>query len=297
MEIDHNKTGNISPSLLSESIIAEKMKRRAEIARELKKTQTAVIRLEKHSGPASGGPNGKALESCRIRHRELKEELERSDLYFSKLRQDLEDEIKENQKRIVPFKDTFLLLSQNIERKRKLLLLLSPCKRRAFKRSFFVKSVLALFLIGALSGAAFTGLRGVSGYWPFSAKAKEGASLSTEAQVIYASPQEEIGVVFEIIREANLRKNLALYTSCFSQSFAGLEARRKMMMRNWSECDFAGLSYSFRNFAVKGDNADLIVDWQMDVRFPKKGGRHLLNASNHVRLLKEDGAWKIAFLQ
>jgi hypothetical protein len=132
---------------------------------------------------------------------------------------------------------------------------------------------------------------------PFS---KEIASISPgtpspqrQSPVSENKEAEKIRALFENIRQANLRKNIGLFMSCYSYDFEDKEGKRLAVLETWENFNYLDLSYRLKNQMITSDTADVRVEWLIRTS-PIAGGqpqdsRTLLN----VTLSREDGNWKI----
>jgi ketosteroid isomerase-like protein len=104
---------------------------------------------------------------------------------------------------------------------------------------------------------------------------------------------EKIRRLFENIRQANLKKNIGLFMSCYSRDFEGKKGKRLATLETWEKFNYLDLSYDLKKQTITGDTADVSVEWLIRTS-PKSGGqpqdsRSVLN----VTLRREEGNWKI----
>jgi DNA-directed RNA polymerase subunit M/transcription elongation factor TFIIS/ketosteroid isomerase-like protein len=104
---------------------------------------------------------------------------------------------------------------------------------------------------------------------------------------------EKIGALFENIRQANLRKNIDLFMSCFSRDFNGMEGKRQDTLKMWENFSYQDLSYDLKKQTISGDTANVRLEWL--VRTSKKEGGKLNDGRSvlDVTLKREEGHWKI----
>ena len=111
-----------------------------------------------------------------------------------------------------------------------------------------------------------------------------------------ATESEEIKKIrrlFENIRQANLKKNIGLFMSCYSGDFEGKKGKRLATLETWEKFNYLDLSYDLKKQTITGDTADVSVEWLIRTS-PKAGGqpqdtRTVLS----VTLSREEGNWKI----
>jgi hypothetical protein len=104
---------------------------------------------------------------------------------------------------------------------------------------------------------------------------------------------KKIRALFENIRQANLKKNISLFMSCYSRDFEDKEGKRLAVLETWESFNYLDLSYHLKKQTITEDTADVRVEWRTRIS-PKVNGqsqdtRTVLN----VMLTKEDGNWKI----
>jgi hypothetical protein len=111
--------------------------------------------------------------------------------------------------------------------------------------------------------------------------------------VMEDNDSEKIGALFENIRQANLRKNIDLFMSCFSCDFNGTETKRLNTLKMWENYNYLDLSYDLKKQKISGDTADVRLEWLVrtfqKMSGQQKDGRTVLD----VTLKREDGHWKI----
>jgi len=118
-------------------------------------------------------------------------------------------------------------------------------------------------------------------------------STPSDAAVAETLEIEKIKGMLETIRQANLKKNIDLFLSCYSADFKNREAKRKATLDNWKKFDYLDLSYDLRNSSISGDTAKAKVEWLIKI-FRTTGGKPQESKTIlDVLLKKEEGGWKI----
>lgn len=129
---------------------------------------------------------------------------------------------------------------------------------------------------------------------------KESASLSPgtsspqgQSPVSKNDETEKVRSLFENIRQANLKKNIGLFMSCYSRDFEDKEGKRIAVLETWENFNYLDLTYHLKKQTIAGDTADVRVEWLIRTS-PKSGGqpRDTRTLSN-VMLTREGGNWKI----
>jgi DNA-directed RNA polymerase subunit M/transcription elongation factor TFIIS len=129
---------------------------------------------------------------------------------------------------------------------------------------------------------------------------KETTSLSAETPSPQSQPPvsetkevEKIRTLFDNIRQANLRKNISLFMSCYSRDFEDKEGKRLAVLETWENFNYLDLSYHVKKQTITGDAADVRVEWFIKTS-PKSGGRPQNDRTVlNVTLSREEGNWKI----
>ncbi len=118
-------------------------------------------------------------------------------------------------------------------------------------------------------------------------------SLRSTPPVVESPEAEMIKSLFENIRQANLKKNIDVFMSCFSHDFNGMEGKRLDTLKTWENFNYIDLSYNLKKQTISGDTADVRLEWLVKTSQKESGrlqdGRTVLD----VTLKREDGRWKI----
>jgi ketosteroid isomerase-like protein len=266
------------------------------------------------------------LESLSPLHQEVETELEGIKKRALQKIDFLENELKPIQKRLEEFQSLHKLgaitkadfirekkeLGREIRsrerglRKHRHLLSLLPNKMRAdipssgLTRNFVRPSTVIaaiLIMIPIVAGAYFVWPRPSP---PSTPVPKETVTLPSSqppppnpSPSIEESEAEKIRSLFEDIKQANLKKNIDLFMSCYSRDFTDREGKRVDALETWGFFNYLDLSYDLKKQTISGDTAQVRLEWL--IRIVKKTGgkqeerRSLLDAT----LKKEDGRWKI----
>jgi hypothetical protein len=114
------------------------------------------------------------------------------------------------------------------------------------------------------------------------------ASSSLETQEI-----ENMKALLEKIRQANLRKDIDLFLSCYAFDFKDREGKKKATLAHWKNFDYMDLSYDLKNPSISGDSVKARVEWLIKIT-PYSGGRPQESKTIlDVTLTKEGEGWKI----
>ncbi len=104
---------------------------------------------------------------------------------------------------------------------------------------------------------------------------------------------EKIKNLLENIRQANMKKNIDLFMSCYSPSYKDREGKKKETIETWENFNYLHLSYDLKKHSISGSMAQARVEWL--IRFsPKAGGQFQESkAVLEVTFKKEEDGWKV----
>jgi hypothetical protein len=266
------------------------------------------------------------LESLSPLHQEIETELESVRKRASEEIDFLERDLKPIQKRLMEFQSLYKLgavTKVDFVKERKELRREIKSRERSLKKQRRILSFLPSKMGGTFVSPKLTGnllrpfallvasaiivLAVVGGYifWPrpsqsgrpiaekIVAPSPPPPSLRSTPRVIESLEAEIIKSPFENIRQANLKKNIDLFMSCFSRDFNGMEGKRLDTLKTWGNFNYLDLSYDLKNQKISGDTAEVRLEWL--VRTSQKGSGRLQDGRTvlDVTLKKEDGRWKI----
>lgn len=104
---------------------------------------------------------------------------------------------------------------------------------------------------------------------------------------------EKIKSLFENIKQANLKKNINLFMSCYSRDFNDREGKRLDALETWGFYNYQDLSYDLKEQTISGDIANVKLEWMIRVSKKVGGKREDKRTLQDVTLKREDGSWKI----
>ncbi len=154
-----------------------------------------------------------------------------------------------------------------------------------------------------LSSALLTPSMATDASTPASILKKNDQSEIKQNPTIHSNPSDEavaetveiekIKRMLETIRQANLKKNIDLFLSCYCTDFKNREVKREATLENWKKFDYLDLSYDLKNPSISGDTAKAKVEWLIKI-FRTTGGKPQESKTIlDVLLKKEEGEWKI----
>jgi hypothetical protein len=105
--------------------------------------------------------------------------------------------------------------------------------------------------------------------------------------------RESIRGLLEKIRQANLRKDIDLFMSCYSADFRDREGKKRLTLKSWRNFNYIDLSYNVKRQSISGNTANARVEWLMSISQKNSGQAHTIKTVLDVSLRWEDGIWKI----
>jgi hypothetical protein len=104
---------------------------------------------------------------------------------------------------------------------------------------------------------------------------------------------EKIKSLLEDIKQANLRKDIHLFMSCYSLDFKDRNGKKLATIESWKAFDYLDLSYDLKRQTISEDTADIRVEWVIDISEKIGGAPQKSKAILDVLLTREEGQWKI----
>lgn len=105
---------------------------------------------------------------------------------------------------------------------------------------------------------------------------------------------EKIRQLFDMIRQANLRKEIDLFMSCYTKDLEDRSGRRATTLETWNHFDYLDLSYELKRETITGHGVQVRVEWWAKVSRKSEGLPQERKSIYDVTLRKEDGFWKIS---
>ncbi len=111
---------------------------------------------------------------------------------------------------------------------------------------------------------------------------------ATESQEI-----EEIRRLLEMIRKANLEKNIDLFMSCYASDFRDREGKKKDVLSTWKDFTYQDLSFDLKKESMSEGTAQAKVEWLSRISSTKGGKSQESKTLLDVSFKKEEQRWKI----
>jgi hypothetical protein len=111
---------------------------------------------------------------------------------------------------------------------------------------------------------------------------------------LQSSPPDQ---VFDLIKKANIRKDIDLFMSCFSPNFKLLDSKKANRLKIWNKYDYNSLKYHNKGFVIIKDKASGLVEWEFYAR-QKNTEKNISAMFLYNVVLEKDnkGTWKILHL-
>ncbi len=140
--------------------------------------------------------------------------------------------------------------------------------------------------------------RGTPPPTPGVAPTTEAPSAAAPETTPGADLKTQITDLLSTMREAHMKKDIALYMSVYSLTFPELEAKRRNALKSWENYDYTNLVYIIDDLKlVDPDNAEARATWYIDIRNRRTGELTSLMQVFQVRFTKEMGKWRIRSLE
>jgi ketosteroid isomerase-like protein len=264
------------------------------------------------------------LKSLSLLHQEIETELESTRKRASEEINFLEKELKPLQKRLEEFQSLYRLgaiTKPDFLREKKELRKETKSRERSLKNHQQILSLLSskwgerhvspriggnLFRpLGLVIAGVVLLLMIAGGYYLWQSHALSGMPVSKETvpgpsfsptrhqTASEDRDAEKIRALFENIKQANLKKNIDLFMSCYSHDFNDREGKRLDALETWGFFNYHDLSYHLKTQVISGDIANVRLEWL--IRISKKMGGEVEDKKTlmEVTLKREDGGWKI----
>ena len=99
--------------------------------------------------------------------------------------------------------------------------------------------------------------------------------------------------LLENIRQANLRKDIDLFVSCYATDFKDRDGKKKATLSFWKKFDYLELSYDLKSASIAGDTARIKIEWVMKISSKGSGNPQESKTFFDALLKKQEGSWKI----
>ncbi|MEW6386494.1 MAG: hypothetical protein AB1491_03140 [Thermodesulfobacteriota bacterium] len=123
-------------------------------------------------------------------------------------------------------------------------------------------------------------------------------AVAPERPAPEASLPDQLAKVLNNLKEAQLKKDIYLYMSCYSYVYPELDQKRSDALKYWEHYNFNNLVFSLAGIQPLGpDNALAEVTWEMQVQNRRTQALDNLTQVFKVAFAKELGQWRIRSLE
>jgi len=133
---------------------------------------------------------------------------------------------------------------------------------------------------------------------PPAPEAGEAKPEITKEQAKEATLEQQLEEVLMSLREAQMKKDIVLYMSCYSYMFPNLDQKRKNALKYWDSYTFNQLLYSLENVKPMGeDQVSAKVTWKIQTLEKDQEEPEESTQTYQVVFAKELGKWRIRALK
>jgi hypothetical protein len=110
--------------------------------------------------------------------------------------------------------------------------------------------------------------------------------------------KEQLQQELSLLREAQLRKDIAQFMGIYSLTYPELEEKRARTLKSWENFDFTNLVFTVDKVqSIDPDNSIAWVTWYMDTKNRRTEDLSSSSQTFQVRFAKEQGKWRIRSLE
>ncbi len=110
--------------------------------------------------------------------------------------------------------------------------------------------------------------------------------------------KEQLSDVLNKLRDAQMKRDIFLYMSCYSYTFPTLDTQRREILKTWENYHFTNLVYFLEDVKSLGlENATAKVTWEIQVQNRRTQDFENFTSTYKVGFAKELGAWRIRSLE
>ncbi|MDA8082733.1 MAG: hypothetical protein M0024_03625 [Nitrospiraceae bacterium] len=106
--------------------------------------------------------------------------------------------------------------------------------------------------------------------------------------------RQDVLLLLEDIRTANLTKNLKLWESRYSKSYLEKKGRAGSISEQWKQFDYKSLRYELADVHIAGTGADAVIIWDIELKPVKGGPVSRVRSRLASTFILEDGTLKIS---
>ncbi|TAN43376.1 MAG: hypothetical protein EPN25_00940 [Nitrospirae bacterium] len=106
--------------------------------------------------------------------------------------------------------------------------------------------------------------------------------------------EQEIRSLLDDMRTANMKKDLRLWESRYSQGYLELKGKRESIQEQWKKYDYTSLAYTIEDLRVRSDGAEAVIVWKLGLQPRKSGAPLTVTQKLRCQFVPEGGRLKIA---
>ncbi len=166
-----------------------------------------------------------------------------------------------------------------------------------------LKTMLKMSVLKPLAIIIFSFFLITGSYWGYIKYLSVNKKIVNQNPILVKSPQEvkiqsqTPNQVFEIIKQANIAKDIDLFMSCYSPRYKSLNDKKASRLKIWDKYNYNLLKYNIKGFIILKDKASGLVEWEFYAQHKKTERNFSATTLYNVVLEKDNkGAWKILCL-
>jgi ketosteroid isomerase-like protein len=110
--------------------------------------------------------------------------------------------------------------------------------------------------------------------------------------------KDQLAQLLQQLREAQLKKDISLYTQAFAPDFPDFEKRRQRTLAVWEAYDYSGLDFELTDVnLLDPDHAQATVTWKLNIQQKTTQTGKSETQSYKVWFAKDAGKWRISNLE
>lgn len=168
--------------------------------------------------------------------------------------------------------------------------------RGKLPRSYFrTKRMVRLIILG-VTGIVCTLLLSwfiASRSQPYLTERSSAGARGSAASARTAS-EEDIRLLLEDIRTANITKDLKLWESRYSAGYRELKGKKESILEQWRQFDYLSLGYRIEDLQFRGSGATAVIVWDIELKPVRGGSVDRVTSRLASTFVYEDGTLKIS---
>lgn len=133
---------------------------------------------------------------------------------------------------------------------------------------------------------------------PVSPAGEGGAPPAPERSLSAAALKDQLTELLNQLREAQLKKEISLYSQAFAPHFPDFDKRRQKTLAVWEAYDYSSLDFELTEVKLlDADHAQAAVTWKLNIQQKTTQTAKSETQSYKVWFAKDAGKWRISNLE